>query len=207
MPSELPDELTIMLNKASKGDPLAADRVWCAIYADLRDVASRSLGTPRIGERHVPGATTVVEQAFLNLQSASKSDGSPWKDRKSFFVAIAKELARFLVSYRTNNPALARGGFARVLPLGLDFDRIATFDEALVATDSGVFESLRLLESDHPVAADAVWLRYVCGLTIDQTAELLGVKPRTVCKHWNYAKAWIRRDLDTGFGRSLPEAV
>jgi RNA polymerase sigma factor (TIGR02999 family) len=212
MPSNVPEELTIMLNQAAKGDDLAADRVWCTVYADLRDIASRTLGTPKIGERRTPGPTTMVERAFLAVHEgasngASENGTDPWANRRSFFVAIARELVRFLLEHRKNHAANGRGGFARVLPLGLDFDAISSFDAALLATDAGVFDSLNRLEKDHRSAAEVVWLRYVCGLTIDQAAELLGIKPRTVCKHWNYAKAWIRRDLQSGLGRALPEAV
>jgi RNA polymerase sigma factor (TIGR02999 family) len=207
MPDEIPKELTMMLNAAAQGDDLAAERVWHMVYADLRKIASEALGTPRLGERHAPGATTIVEQAFLNLYHSKDGEGVPWTDRKTFFVAIGRELARFLIEHRRKNPSLPRGGFARVLPLGLDFDAIASFDTALIATDSGVFEALDRLHDDHPRAAESVWLRYVCGLTIQQTSTLLGIKCRTVCKHWNYAKAWIRRDLDTRFGRTLPDAI
>lgn len=207
MPDQIPKELTMILNAAAAGDGDAVDRVWCTVYEDLRKVASQALGTPKIGERHTPGPTTIVEQAFLSMHRARDGGPTSWQDRKGFFVAIGRELARFLIEYRRKNPSLVRGGFARVLPLGLDFDAIASFDSALIATDAGVFEALERLQDDHPKAADAVWLRYVCGLTIKQTSEILGIKGRTVCKHWNYAKAWIRRDLDSRFGRTLPEAV
>lgn len=209
MPPKLPDELTMILNSAAKGDSEAADRVWCAVYADLRDVASRTLGTPKIGEHRSPGPTTIVERAFLNLHANAANGGDTvgWENRKVFFVAIAREMVRFLIDHRKAHAANGRGGFARVLPLGLDFDAISSFDAGLVASDAGVFEALARLEKDHPIAAEAVWLRYVCGLTIEQTAELLGIKPRTVCKHWNYAKAWIRRELQSGLGTSLPEAI
>lgn len=207
MPNEIPKELTMILNAAAGGDGDAVDRVWCAVYEDLRRVASQALGTPRMGERHEPGPTTIVEQAFLSMYRASEDGRPSWKDRKAFFVAIGRELARFLIEHRRKDPSLERGGFARVLPLGLDFDAISSFDAALNATDAGVFEALERLQDDHPRAADAVWLRYVCGLTISQTSMLLGIKGRTVCKYWNYARAWIRRDLDSRFGRVLPEAV
>jgi hypothetical protein len=208
MPDELPEELTKMLNLASEGDQDSKERVWCSIYADLREVASRTLGTPKIGERRDPGPTTVVERAFLMASSMPTPNGKgPWKDRKGFFVKLAREMGRFLIKYREEHPANGRGGFARVLPLELDFDAIASFDSALRATDAGVFEALLRLEADHPAAAETVWLRYVCGLTIDQTAELLDIKPRTVCKYWSYAKASIRRDLQAALGRELPEPV
>jgi hypothetical protein len=208
MPDELPEELTKMLNLASEGDQDSKERVWCSIYADLREVASRTLGTPKIGERRDPGPTTVVERAFLMASSMPTPNGKgPWKDRKGFFVKLAREMGRFLIKYREEHPANGRGGFARVLPLELDFDAIASFDSALRATDAGVFEALLRLEADHPAAAETVWLRYVCGLTIDQTAELLDIKPRTVCKYWSYAKASIRRDLQAALGRELPELV
>jgi len=208
MPSDLPEELTMMLNAAARGDGDSAERIWCTIYADLRQAASVALGTPKLGERRSPGPTTIVEKVFLRLHAESTAGPGgavTWENRKDFFVAIAREMSRFLVELRTNNPTFDRGGFARVLPLGLDFDAIGSFDAALRATDAGVFESLAGLEKDHAAAAEVVWLRYVCGLTIDQTAELLGIKSRTVCKYWNYARAWIRRDLDSRFGRSLPE--
>jgi RNA polymerase sigma factor (TIGR02999 family) len=218
MPSKLPDELTLILNQAAKGDQDAAEQAWCTVYGDLRDIATRTLGTPRLGERRSPGPTTVVQRAFLAVHELALNGGAsgdhgdhddhqPWENRRAFFVAIARELARFLIQHRRTHPANGRGGFARVLPLDLDFDSIASFDAALLATDAGVFDSLIRLEDDHLRAAEVVWLRYVCGLTIDQSAELLGVKSRTVCKHWNYAKAWIRRDLEAALGRKLPVAV
>lgn len=208
MPHELPDDFTLILNSAAKGNPDAAEQAWCTVYGHLHAVARQTLGTPRLGERQVPGPTTVVHSAFMGALTGSEGNGQPdWADRKEFFLAVAKRMIGFLVKHRADNPQLVRGGFARILPLQTNFDTIAQFDAALAATDAGVFASLGRLEADHRKASEVVWLRYVCGLTIEQTAELLEVKPRTVCKHWNYARAWLRRDLERELKRKLPKAV
>jgi len=214
-PPELPDDLTIILNSAARGDSEAAERAWSAVYDELRATARRVLGTPRLGERHVPGPTTVVHEAFLRVNrgngEATAANGSaetpgPWDNRRHFFGAIARSMVQFLIDHRRANQSLKRGGFARTLPLGLDFDAITSFDDALAKTDAGIFEALQRLEQHHPTAAEVVWMRYICGLSIEQTSDLLGIAPRTVCKHWNYARSWLRRELTERHGRDLPEA-
>jgi DNA-directed RNA polymerase specialized sigma24 family protein len=83
-------------------------------------------------------------------------------------------------------------------------DHLARLDEALIATDSGVLDAIRKLEAVHPLAAEVVWLRFIAGLSLEHTSQAMGIAPRTVSKHWNFARAFVRREIERQHG-PLPD--
>ena len=81
------------------------------------------------------------------------------------------------------------------MPLEFVQDELADMDDGIDLARLGVFEAIDRLERLHPVAAEVVRLRFIVGLSQDQTSEIIGIAPRTVSKHWNFARAFIRRDI------------
>lgn len=176
---------------------------WRAVESRLLEVARQFLGTSRPGEGQDVDPITVVHWAFMWALRLGLGEGKfDWADRKGIVLAKAKWMICLLVRYRADNPQFDQGGFARILPIQIlplqaNFDTNAQFDAEVLA-------SLERLEADHRNASEVAWFRDVCGLTIEQTTELLEVEPRTVFKHSNYARAWLRGDLDRKLKRKRP---
>jgi RNA polymerase sigma factor (TIGR02999 family) len=195
----LSDDVTRLVNLAAQGDDQAAAQVWEGMYEDLRATARRVLGPTPLNSVGQPGPTTLVHEVFLKVFRNPETPPA-FENRRHFFGSMARAMGQFLVDYRRTHRREKRGGLVRTIPLGVDIDRLEQLDEALIATDNGVLEAIRTLEVRHPLAADVVWLRFIAGLTLDQTAQALGVAPRTVSKHWNYARAFVRRELERMHG-------
>ena len=189
------EDMTRLVNQAAQGDEAAAARVWESMYEDLRNTARRVLGPTPLNSVGQPGPTTLVHEVFLKV---FKNAGTPptFENRRHFFGSMARAMGQFLVDYRRHHRRDKRGGLVRTIPLGVEMERLERLDDALLATDNGVLDAIRRLETAHPLAADVLWLRFIAGLTLDQTAEALGIAQRTVSKHWNYARAFVRRELE-----------
>lgn len=191
----MPDDITRIVNLAAQGDQDAAAQVWDAMYEDLRDTARRVLGPTPFSGVDRPGPTTVVHEVFLKVFRNAERAPS-FENRRHFFGSMARAMGQFLVDFRRHHRREKRGGLVRTIPLGLDVESLEKLDEALIATDHGLMRALEKLESLHPLAAEVVWLRFVAGLSQVQAASALGIAPRTVTKHWNFARAFIRREMD-----------
>jgi RNA polymerase sigma factor (TIGR02999 family) len=114
-----------------------------------------------------------------------------WNSRGHFFAAAAEAMRRILVEQARRKQRARHGGGRKRLSLdGLDL-RDEEASGCLVALD----EALEHLAVEEPVAAQVVKLRYFAGLTIEQTAETLGISVRTANRHWAYAKAWLYQQL------------
>lgn len=181
-------DVTKILNQIEHGDPSAADQLLPLVYQELRSLAAQKLANEKPGQ--TLQATALVHDAYLRLVgSASKAS---WNSRGHFFAAAAEAMRRILIENARRKQRIRYGGGRRRIELDkLDLaDSKATDD--LLALD----EALQRLESDEPVVAEVVKLRYFAGLTIEQTASALEISVRMVNRHWAYAKAWLFRELD-----------
>ena len=199
----MPDDMTRLVNLAAQGDETAAARVWESMYEDLRRTARRVLGPTPLNSVGQPGATTVVHEVFLKVFHQA-SERPAFENRRHFFGSMARAMGQFLVDYRRHHRREKRGGLVQTIPLGIDVEHLARLDEALIATDSGLLDAIRRLENVHPLAAEVVWLRFIAGLDLAQTSRAMGIAPRTVSKHWNFARAFVRRELERHHG-ALPD--
>lgn len=157
------------------------------------------LGPTPLASVGQPGPTTLVHEVFLKTFRGTGSQPT-FENRRHFFGSMARAMGQFLVDYRRHHRREKRGGLVRTIPLGVDVEQLARLDEALIATDSGVLEAIRKLERVHPLAAEVVWLRFMAGLSLDHTAQALAIAPRTVSKHWNFARAFVRREIERTHG-------
>ena len=141
---------------------------------------------------HTLQTTAVVHEAYLRL---ARQDGAGWQSRAHFFGVAAKVMRSILVDHARSRRAARRGGDAAPLTLagadaaagaegGVDVEAL---DEALV----------RLAEFD-PGKSRVVELRYFTGLTIEETAAVMGVSPATVKREWTAARAWLKHELGAG---------
>lgn len=183
-------DVTQLLDAVGAGDADAKARLWELVYSELRQMAAAHVA--REGHGRQPGrgvqATTLVHEAYLRLFGG---DNGHFSSRRHFFGAAAQAMRRIIVDDARMRGRLKRGGGrARATlefePATLDGDPL----EALALDDA-----LAQLERHHPRAAEVIQLRYFTGLTVDQTAELMGIAPRTVDAEWSMARAWLYRLL------------
>ena len=156
------------------------------LYEELHRIAGRYLRDER--RSHTLQPTALVNEAYLRL--ASWQDVQ-WKDRVQFLAAAATAMRRILVNHALAKRAQKRGGWARQTPLD---ETVALFEERsfdLIALNDAV-ERLAAID---PQQERIVELRFFGGLTIEETAQALGLSHATVEREWALARAWLRRSL------------
>lgn len=169
-------------------DKAALDALLPAAYAELRALASRYLRSERPG--HTLQPTALVHEAYMRLSEQRQVD---WRDRAQFFGIAAQMMRRILLNYAEAKNAAKRGGeLTRVtLDESVGGGVGETADVDLVALD----EALTSLARIDARQARVVELRFFAGISIEETAEVLGISPATVKREWSMAKAWLRREL------------
>ena len=178
--------MTQLIEAAQRGDQQAAADVLPLIYDELRKLAAAKMAREAPG--HTLDATALVHEAYLRLVGDQKFEG-----RGHFFAAAATAMRRILIERARRKQRQIRSGGRRRQELDLDFLAAPEPAEKLLELDAAL---ARLAEVD-PVKARLVELRYFAGLTGDEAAELLGISPSTADRHWVYARAWLRRDLQS----------
>jgi RNA polymerase sigma-70 factor, ECF subfamily len=179
-------EVTKLLKKAQNGDRESLDRLLPVIYDELRRVAANQLQKERAD--HTLQATALVHEAYLRLLEQREVD---WQNRAHFFSIAAEMMRRILVNYAVQRNTQKRGlGAARLsLDEAISFSDEKDFD--LVSLD----DALKQLAEYNAGAAHIVELRFFGGLTIEETAEVLGISDSTVKREWRMAKAWLKAQL------------
>jgi RNA polymerase sigma factor (TIGR02999 family) len=184
--------ITKLLQTWSDGDQDAAVRVLPLVYDELRHIASRQLRQER--GSHTLQATAVVHEAYLRLRGQA---GFEWPSRAHFFAFAAHLIRRILVDHARHRNRAKRGGGMEKVTLAEAADLALERAPDLVALD----EALTNLESLDPRKAAVVELRFFAGLTLDETAEQLGVSSETVGREWRRARAWLFDQLQPTEGR------
>jgi RNA polymerase sigma factor (TIGR02999 family) len=182
-----PDEITKMLRAWSEGDRAAADQFMPVIYDELRRQAHRFLNRERAN--HTLQTTALVHEAYLRL--TEQRDVS-WQNRAQFFGLAAQMMRRILVNYAVNRKRDKRGGSAEKLQLD-ETIQIQAADKSIDLIE--LDEALNRLAKLDERQARVIELRYFGGLTIEETAEVMGISPPTVKREWNMARTWLRSEL------------
>jgi RNA polymerase sigma factor (TIGR02999 family) len=183
---QTPQNVTELLIGWSKGDKEVLDTLVPLVYDELRRQASRYLRRERVG--HTLQTTALIHEAYLRLIDQKNVQ---WQNRAHFFGIAAQLMRRILVDHARTKKRAKRGGSnirvsfndANAMAQGQDLDIVA-LDEALE----------RLAEIDEQQSR-IVELRFFSGLTVDETAEVLGISAATVKRDWSMAKAWLHREI------------
>jgi RNA polymerase sigma factor (TIGR02999 family) len=187
-----PENVTQMLLDWGRGDRAALDRLMAVVYEDLRRQAARCLRRER--PDHTLQTTALVHEGYMRLVDQRRVE---WQDRAHFFAIAARVMRQVLVDHARRRNADKRGGAEDALPLD---EALAVGAEEppvdLVALD----EALGRLEALSARQARVVELRYFGGLSVEETAEVLGVSPATVKNDWAASRAWLRRQLESRDG-------
>jgi RNA polymerase sigma factor (TIGR02999 family) len=186
-----PNNVTQMLHDWSNGDREVVDKLIPVVYDELRRQAARYLRRERPG--HTLQTTALIHEAYIRLIDQKNVR---WQNRAHFYAISAQLMRRILVDHARSRQAAKRGGNDIKLPL----------EEAMVASDErevdvvALDEALERLAVIDPQQSRVVELKFFSGLSVEETAEVLGVSPRTVKRDWNVAKAWLRREISEGEG-------
>ena len=178
-------EITQLLVDWGQGDQQALNRLMPIVYDELHRLAGRYLRRER--PDHTLQSTALVHEAYMKLVDQKRVS---WKNRTQFFGVAAQLIRRILVDHARRHGAAKRGPAYK---LSLD-DAIAEAEQPntdLVALD----DALTRLANIDPQQSRIVELRFFGGLSIDETAEALGISPSTVKRDWNMARAWLYREI------------
>ena len=179
-------QITDLLKGWRGGDEAALDKLVPLVYDDLRRIAARQLRRER--PNHTLQPTALVHEVFLKLVDQNRIQ---WQNRAQFFGIAAQLIRRILVDYLRTRQAEKRGGASVTIALGDAVAEPSQPDLDLVRLD----EALQSLAAKDQQQSQVVEIRFFGGLSIEETAEVLGISPSTVKRDWLAAKAWLYREM------------
>jgi RNA polymerase sigma factor (TIGR02999 family) len=182
-------DVTRILSAIDQGDPLAAEQLLPLLYDELRKLAAQKLAQEHAGQ--TLQATALVHEAYVRL--IGNGSEAHWNSRGHFFAAAAEAMRRILVDAARRRRSQKHGGQHQCIDMPDLPDRTSDAQLDLLALD----QALQLLEIEHPEKARVVKLRFFAGLSLEDTAQLLGISRATTQRHWAFARAWL-------FGRLGP---
>jgi RNA polymerase sigma-70 factor (ECF subfamily) len=191
-----PADVTSLLNKLASGNQEAGAQLVPMVYEELRRLAARRLRQER--PDHTLQATALVHEAYVKL---SAQGDAKWQNRAQFFGVASQVMRRILVDYARGQQRIRRGGKQQ---------KVSLDDVLLVSPDRTeevltVHESLSRLERLDGRQARIVELRYFGGLTVEETAEVVGISTKTVMRELKVAKALLYGDLKDRPAEALPK--
>ncbi|MCA9193320.1 MAG: sigma-70 family RNA polymerase sigma factor [Planctomycetales bacterium] len=182
-------DVTRILDAVQSGDVAKANELLSLVYEELRRLAAARMSAEPVGQ--TLSATALVHEAFLRLVGSESQ--STWQNRSHFFAAAAQAMRRILIENARRKKRLKRGG---------NLQRVE-FDEVLIATENlddemlAVHESLDRLTTVSSAKAKLVELRYFAGLSAADAASMLGISKATADRDWAFARAWLKRDIES----------
>jgi RNA polymerase sigma factor (TIGR02999 family) len=159
------------------------------VYAELRKLAAALTAPLRPGQTLQP--TALVHEAYLRLV---KDQDPGWEGRRHFFGAAARAMREILIEQARRKGSRKRGGGARRIDLTEGLALIEPPADDLLALD----EAIQRLQVEEPRLAEIVLLRYYAGLSVEETADVVGRSASTVTREWRQARAWLAGQLDPG---------
>lgn len=182
-------DINALVGELAIGDNKAAAELVVLLYSDLRNLASRYLQRER--SDHTLQTTALVHEAYLRLADQREVH---WKNKEQFMGVAAQLMRRILVDYSRGRGAQKRGkGFERVF-----LEEAEGFSKGKAADVIALDEALTRLAGFDPQQAQLVELRFFGGLSVEESAAVLGVSRTTLKRNWNVAKAWLARELRRG---------
>ena len=179
-------DVTQILGAIGQGDAKAAEQLLPLVYEELRRLAAAKMASENPSQTLQP--TALVHEAWLRLVGDANRK---WNDRTHFFAAAAEAMRRILVDNARRKRAQRHGGGQQRLEL-LDLAApSAPNDDQLLAVNDALDKFAAL----DPQKAELVKLRYFVGMTIEETAEALGISKATAKRHWDYARAWLYEEI------------
>lgn len=181
-----PQDVTLLLHSLNRGDSAAEAKLIPVIYDELRRLAAHYMRQER--PDHTLQATALVHEAFLRL---TRQKDVNWQGKAHFFGVAAKLMRQILIDHARGRLREKRGSGGQKLPLDEGLLLTEARSAELVAVDAAL-DRLAMLDSRQ---ARIVELRFFGGLSVEETAKVVGVSPKTVKRDWSVARAWLYEDL------------
>jgi RNA polymerase sigma factor (TIGR02999 family) len=180
------EQLTNLLRAWTDGNPQAAEKLFRAVYGELRRLAVRRLR----GERsdHTLRPTALVHEAFLRLVDQREV---VWQNRMQFFALAGQAMRRVLLDHARARATEKRAGGCQRVTLNEDAVVANTREPDAIEIDAALEE----LSAIDPAKVELVELRFFGGLSVDEAAEVLGISPSTAARQWRLARAWLYQRL------------
>jgi RNA polymerase sigma factor (TIGR02999 family) len=194
-----PGEVTQLLLRWRAGDEAALASLLPLVYEELRSMARRHLRHER--DSHTLQRTALVHEAFLRMVDQQQVD---WESRTQFYGLASQMMRRILVDHARRRATSKRGDGAPHVDLDAVLQEEGE-DSAPPAQEeeidfAAVDDALKRLEVLDPQQGKLVELRFFGGLSIKETADIIGVSPATVKREWAIARAWLQREITAGEG-------
>lgn len=179
-------DVTRILNRVEQGDEKAAGELLPLVYEELRKLAVVRMANEKAGQTLQP--TALVHEAWLKVAG---NGNEHFANRRHFFKAAATVMQQILIDNARRKQRLKHG--ANLVGEELHESRIAMTvpSEELLAVN----DALAALAAEDPQAAEVVQMRYFVGMTVPEIAVALDLAPRTVDRHWAFARAWLKRTI------------
>lgn len=178
--------ITLLLESCSNGNKNAVNELLPIVYNELRKISSKYLHDEY--RNHTLQTTELVHEAYIKLVGGQEIN---WQNRAHFFGIAANSMRQILVDYARKRNSQKRGEGKTHVSLDDAEDMIFSSEEDIIALD----EALKKLEAIEERSSKIVELRYFSGLTIEETANVLNISPATAKRDWNFAKAWLYREI------------
>jgi RNA polymerase sigma factor (TIGR02999 family) len=185
-----PTNVTHILKAIETGDPQAGTELLPLVYDELRRLAAQRLAKERPGQ--TLDATALVHEAYLRL--VGDSEPPRYVDRIHFYAAAAEAMRRILIDNARKKNSEKRGGQRRRVKWSDSIEAPSKPTDDLLAID----EAITQLSGHDAESAQLVKLRFYAGLSVDESAEMMGLPRATAYRTWNYAKAWLRTKVADG---------
>ena len=185
-----PSDVTALLKAWRGGDQTALERLTPLVYDHLRRLGRQYVRKERADAR--ADATSLVHEAYVRLVDARAVD---WQDRAHFFAVSSTIMRRILVDAARARASTKRGGHLQRVEGTTTLDSLPATGTDRAAEICALNDSLDALARREPRRAKVIELRYFGGLSVEETAEALGVSPQTVLRDWKLARAWLAVEL------------
>ena len=181
-------DFTQILERVEHGDPKAAEALLPLVYEELRRLAAQKMANEAAGQTLQP--TALVHEAWLRLIG---NEDQRWDGRGHFFAAAAEAMRRILIDRARRKRAARHGGGEAALPI----DQIEIAGPVQEEDWLALNEALEKLNARDKQKADFIKLRYFVGLTLEETAEVLGISIPTASRWWSYCRAWLAEEIES----------
>jgi len=178
--------ISSLIDAAERGDPSATEALFAALYDELHRLARRELG--RHGAPLSLGATTLLHQAYIDM---AERDGPSFPDRARFMGYAARVMRGLIIDHARNRRAQKRGGRFEITSIGAEEAGSPVDDRELAR----ISEALEALARTEPVLAEVVDLKFFCGFSFAEIAQMRSISERTVQRYWEKARIYLHRTL------------
>jgi RNA polymerase sigma factor (TIGR02999 family) len=179
-------DVTHILDRVQQGDPKAAEELLPLVYEELRKLAAVRMANEKAGQTLQP--TALVHEAWLKIAGAG---GEHFANRRHFFKAAATAMQQILIDNARRKQRLKHGANQAGEELHESRIAVSVPSEELLAVN----DALAALALEDPQAAEVVQMRYFVGMSVPEIADALNLAPRTVDRHWAFARAWLKRKI------------